>query len=213
MSKEGHLYRATRFAFCASTAFLFLLLPALPVAQNPALPVAQNNEAELRQKIKASGGKIYRIRVGTPDKDGWYQAESTHRHFKVRLPAQFNDFVVKDNNGIVVEAATVGTSMPDNSKWLATLVTYTDDSLAKKYFDEYGDKAPKEALKHSLSFQGHPAKEIWINGATRRFAVRNVLVGSEQYALVEYDTTRDLSNDILKFFNSLEFPPTASGGQ
>jgi len=180
----------------------------------PALPVTQSSEAELRQKIEADGGKIYRIRAGTPDKDGWCQAESTHRHFKVRLPAQFNDFFVKDHNGVVAEASMVGTSMPDNSKWMATLVTYTDDALAKKYFHEYWDKWPKEAVKRSLSFQGHPAKETWINGPSRRFAARNVLVGSEAYLLtVEYDTTRDLSNDILKFFNSLEFPPAASGGQ
>ena len=85
MSREDHLHSATRFAFCASTAFLFFLLPALPIAQN--------TEAELRQKIEADGGKIYRIGAGTPDKDGWYQAESSHRHFKVRLPSRFNDFV------------------------------------------------------------------------------------------------------------------------
>jgi hypothetical protein len=203
MPHDGHLNSAKLIVFCASTAVLFLLLQTVPSPNN--------NEAELIQKIEANGGKIYRIRAGTPDQDGWYEAESTHRHFKVRLPAQFNDFMLKEKNGTVVEVTVVGTSTPDNTKWTATLVTYKDAALAKKYFDEYWNHVPRGAATQNLNFQGHPAKETWIKGTLRSLTIRNVWIGNEQYLLmVEYDAPRNLEKDIVKFFNSLELPPPLS---
>lgn len=158
---------------------------------------------------------MYRVQAGHPDNEGWYQAESTRRHFKVRLPGPFNDFRVPgDASDAVTDTSVLGMVRQDKSKWSATLLSYADAVMAKKYFEtfEKGFDRGKVLNTKTLQYQGQPAKEIWIGSGSRSAAMRQVLVGREMYLLtVEYDTTnvKDLNLNIYLFFNSLEFSPVA----
>jgi len=170
--------------------------------------LAQNNDG--KPKVE-----MYRVQAGQPDKEGWCQAESTRRHFKVRLPGPFNDFRVPgDASEAVTDTSVLGMMTQDKSKWSATLASYEDPSVAKKYFDSFEKGFNRGKLLNAKTFQyrGQPAKEIWIESGARSAAMREVLVGREAYLLiVEYDTarTKDLKLNILLFLNSLEFSPTA----
>lgn len=171
--------------------------------------LAQNNDA--KPKVE-----MYRVQAGQPDKEGWCNAESTRRHFKVRLPGPFNDFRVPgDGSEPVIDTSVVGMVTQDKSKWSATLLSYADVAAAKKYFDgfEKGFKGSKLTTK-TFEYRGQPAKEIWIQSSSRSSAMREVLVGREAYLLiVEYDTPRakELKENIDLFLNSLEFAPSSPG--
>ena len=172
-----------------------------------ATAVAQNNSA--KPKVE-----MYRVQAGQPDKEGWCNAESTRRHFKVRLPGPFNDFRVPGGGSEpVIDTSVVGMVTQDKSKWSATLLSYADVAAAKKYFDgfEKGFKGSKLTTK-TFQYRGQPAKEIWIQSSSRSSAMREVLVGREAYLLiVEYDTPRakELKENIDLFLNSLEFAPSS----
>lgn len=43
--------------------------------------------------------KIHRSRAGKPDKDGWYPAQSTDGHFRVKTPVPFMDATFKGKGG------------------------------------------------------------------------------------------------------------------
>jgi len=152
---------------------------------------------------------MYRTQAGHPDKNGWYQAESTHRHFKIKLPAPFNDFRVPGSNADALsEVSCVGTVTKDTTRWVATVGTYKDITEAKKSFDEPVDKG----VTRTFLFRGQPAKEMWIVNPARSLATREILIGRDKYILlVEYDTNNkenSLKSDILKFMDSLEFSPS-----
>jgi hypothetical protein len=169
-------------------------------------------DIEEARKLLGSRGELYRLSAGTPDEDGWYEAESTRGHFRVKLPAPFNDFRVPEHeHSAVVELNSVGTSGKPGSKWSASLITYTDAETAKSFFGKAWTGSGRATPVQSFMFKGLPAREIWISDTPRSLALRQVLVGREQYLLmVEYDTTQDLRAEIVKFMNSLEFPPPAA---
>lgn len=172
-----------------------------------ATALAQNNDS--KPKVE-----MYRVQAGQPDKEGWCSAESTRRHFKVRLPGPFNDFRVSGNGSEpVIDTSVLGMVTQDKSKWSATLMSYADVAAAKKYFDgfEKGFKGSKLTTK-TFQYRGRPAKEVWIQSPSRSSAMREVLVGREAYLLiVEYDSTRakELKENIDRFLNSLEFAPSS----
>lgn len=159
--------------------------------------------------------EMYRIQAGHPDKDGWYQAESTLRHFKVRLPGPFNDFRVSGGaSDAVKDSSILGMVTKDGSKWVATLASYENAVAAKSYFDNF-EKAMgrgKGLTARTFQYRDRPAKEIWINSGARSAAMREVLVGHDAYLLiVEYDTlkAKDLTSGIHLFLDSLEFSPSS----
>jgi len=186
----------------------FVLSLTFAVAMCFAAALAQNNDGKPKLEM-------YRTQAGQPDKDGWCQAESTRRHFKVKLPGLFNDFRVPgDGSGAVTDSSVLGMVTQDKSKWSATLVSYAEPSVAKKYFDgfEKGFTGVKLGSVKAFEYRDQPAKEIWMESGARSAAMREVLVGRETYLLiVEYDTARekDLKLNILLFLNSLEFSPGA----
>ena len=169
-------------------------------------------DIEEARKLLGTGGELYRLSAGTPDEDGWYEAESTRRHFRVKLPAPFNDFRVPEReHSAVVDLNMLGTSAKPGSKWSASLITYADAETAKSFFGKAWAGSGRVTTVQSFMFKGLPAREIWISDTPRSLAMRQVLVGREQYLLmVEYDTSQDLRAEIVKFMNSLEFPPPAA---
>jgi hypothetical protein len=153
---------------------------------------------------------MYRTQAGRPDKNGWYLAESTSRHFKVKLPAPFNDFTVPGGNALV-EISCVGTTTQDSTKWAATVGTYKDSAAAQNAFDEPFEEHLKVQIIRKFLFRGKPAKEMKIVNPKRSITTREILVGRDKYILmVDYETnnqTKMLQSSISTFMNSLEFAP------
>ncbi|MDB6026449.1 MAG: hypothetical protein JWM68_2672 [Verrucomicrobiales bacterium] len=67
---------------------------------------------------------MYRTQAGVPESDGWYLADSTGGHFKIKLPGPFNDFSMVGINaeGKKTETSTVGIQTQEKIKFTASLI-------------------------------------------------------------------------------------------
>lgn len=156
---------------------------------------------------------MHRIQAGDANSNGWYVAESTGGKFKVELPAKFNDFAVAgiDENGTNQDNHIVGTALPDNTKYSATL-SIQSTTLARQRFDGFASGFNKAGVRKELKkfmYHGHEAIEIIMND-TKRSAVMRMIIGSKGLFLliVEFDTDKQtqLNVQIKHFMDSLGFP-------
>jgi hypothetical protein len=163
---------------------------------------------------------MHRIQAGVADSNGWYLAESTGGHFKVKLPAPFNDFEVSgvDENGRRQEIHTVGVLTKDKAKFSAT-ETLKDPPIEKGFLDKFPTSFKNDGtLRSSRRFQflGYPALEIATSDGARTSVMRTIVVKNRVYMLIaEFDAgrERDLADFIGRFMKSLELSPGESGSK
>jgi hypothetical protein len=156
---------------------------------------------------------LHRIQAGVADSNGWYLAESTGGHFKVKLPAPFNDFEVSgvDENGKQQEIHTVGVLTKDNVKYSAT-EDVRDTPVEDSFLENFTAKFKRDGtLQQSRQFQyqGHPAIEMSTGDKARAAVMRTIVVKKHVYLLiVEFDAgkQREVQDLVKTFMESFEFP-------
>ncbi len=185
---------------------LFGFEPGILAAED----LAKSKEGSLKRVM-------HRTQAGVANPEGWFLAESTKGHFKVKLPAAFNDFEVSgiDENGNRQENHIVGTLLPDNTKYSATLIIQPATRV-KERFDGFANSFRKAGtLKDArrFQFQGQEASETRV-GDSNRLAVMRCIIGSKGLFLliVEFDTDKEaqLAGRIKTFMESFEFPAADS---
>ncbi len=157
---------------------------------------------------------MYRIQAGVPESDGWYIAESTAGHFKVKLPGPFNDFSVVGTNqeGKKTETSTVGLQSQEKVKFSASRIKIEGGirdkrKYAENFFQKFNDKI---LGVRELSFRNLTATEARMQNAGGGAVMRIIPTDSGVYLLiVEYPLSFEKrATDLIPgFMDSLELAP------
>jgi hypothetical protein len=160
------------------------------------------------------GLTLHRVQAGSPNDQGWYEAQSTEGHFDILFPAPFNDYTVraKEPNGKEVVTFAIGTRSQEGVKFVASEVPKVDpkaDPDLKEFVQSFrkkpGNRISEE--KH-FEFDGHSAVEFKVTDGTQAAFQRLIKLPNRAHLLiVEYpkDLEEDVEPLVQPFFQSLRF--------
>jgi hypothetical protein len=131
---------------------------------------------------------VHRENAGALNEHGWITAESTEGKFAVELPSPFNDATVSDKEpSPVLKAYSIGTTTPDNIRFLATRISYRTPGHASSILDrlENGEGVPEKVLGiDKLQHLGFRAVSMMIWKPGTFFAQQTHLVGEDTVTLM-----------------------------
>lgn len=119
----------TRLSLLAAFLTSFPLLGSVEAQE-------QKNPMEIIEKLKpGESAQIDTMKItvnqklgGTPDKEGWYEAQSARGKFKVRLPAPFNDLTMEGptKDTATATANLIGAQNAEGTKFSANCISRSD---------------------------------------------------------------------------------------
>lgn len=131
---------------------------------------------------------LHRENAGVPNGNGWMTAESTEGKFAVELPSPFNDATVSDKESSpVLKAYSIGTTTPDNIRFLATRISYRTPGHATSILDrlENGEGVREKVLGiEKVQHLGFRAVSMMIWKPGTFLAQQTHLVGEDTVTLM-----------------------------
>jgi hypothetical protein len=185
------------------------VLKALP--EPKALPATEAPAKDAEPQI---GVTMHRSKAGKPDKDGWYEANSTGGGFTVKLPAPFDDFTqtLPTKDGGLTRFHFLQTLTEGGVKYTAMSGTAAADrQLDEKVLERMAEPFVKNGTllsKRSLTLQGNAGVECKTHVESLLAVMRVYIKGRKYYRLLVYCPTtaeKQAEGDIQKFLDSFAF--------
>ncbi len=191
--------RGVRLLFTSIMAFS-LACESPRAAQQPATPKAET--------------KMHRTQAGKADRDGWYRAESTEGHFRVKLPIPFNDYTVRsvDKNGRKMSVYAIGATSAEKYTFAVSEFPEMPDQrppdvLLQELVDKFRKEENVVSEEKRFKYKGHAEVQFNVASPQSTASMRYVVADGRiwfQIAECPPSSRNDVEPLLIRFFDSLE---------
>jgi hypothetical protein len=200
-----------------TAGWLLLVAGALILAASVGSRLSRNGGTQpltpTMPRVQAATPEIHRIQAGTPDQSGWITAASTYGRFTVKVPIQYNDVTVQDNDStsLTRKVETVGCKSSEGIKFSASKVFYKSPGAAAKQLGKLksGGGLPGANVT-PITLNDHEALDISFGDSSSHAKQRVILMGEEIYLLIvewpigQEDLAKSLVPTFFESFKVLE---------